>query len=159
MHVCAPVHGWYPLRPEEGVRPGIGVADGYEPPCGCWERNSSLMQEHLAHGAISPAPADVSFDSEIFCQLSLHEEVTIDNPSRRAHDWSAANMVSVFNGLKGTKGFRVLLFETDSCYAVLAGRQVTNLLCRLHLVGSWARSNMPGLALCFYSFSSQFERC
>lgn len=48
MHVCAPVHGWYPLRPEEGVRPGVGAADGYKPPCGCWERNSSLMQEHLA---------------------------------------------------------------------------------------------------------------
>lgn len=44
-------------RPEEGVRScGTGVTDSCEPPCGCWESNSSplqkqsvlLMSSHLA---------------------------------------------------------------------------------------------------------------
>lgn len=35
------LHAWCPWRSEEGVRvPGTGVAD-CEPPCRCWELNSS----------------------------------------------------------------------------------------------------------------------
>lgn len=39
--VCA----WYLQGPEEGITsPGPGVADGYEPPHGFWEPNSSPLQ-------------------------------------------------------------------------------------------------------------------
>ena len=33
-------------RQDEGVRsPGTGVIDGYEPPCGYWESNPSLLEK------------------------------------------------------------------------------------------------------------------
>jgi len=36
----------WPCMPEEGIRsPGIGVTEGYDPPCGCWELNLDLLQE------------------------------------------------------------------------------------------------------------------
>ena len=47
-------------RPEEGIgSPGIGVTDGCELPCGCWElnlRSSGLATCVLHHCDISPVP-------------------------------------------------------------------------------------------------------
>ena len=41
-HVCA----WYLWESEEGVISlGIGVMDGCEPSCGCWESNLGPLQE------------------------------------------------------------------------------------------------------------------
>ena len=40
------MHAWYPRRPEEGTgSPEIGVTDGCELPCRCWESNPSPLQK------------------------------------------------------------------------------------------------------------------
>jgi hypothetical protein len=32
------------------------ITDGYEPPCGCWELNSGLLQEQLVLLTAEPSP-------------------------------------------------------------------------------------------------------
>jgi hypothetical protein len=34
----------YACRPEEGIR---HITDGWEPPCGCWELNSGLLEQSV----------------------------------------------------------------------------------------------------------------
>ena len=36
--------------------PGIGVRDGYESPCGCWEPIPGLLQEYQVLLTSEPAP-------------------------------------------------------------------------------------------------------
>jgi hypothetical protein len=45
------------------------IADGYKPPCGCWELNSGALEEQLVRlttePAISPAPNGFSLLANI----------------------------------------------------------------------------------------------
>ena len=56
-HLCA----WCPWKSKLGIRsPGTGVADGCEPPCGCWELNPVLCKSSqysflIANQSVSPA--------------------------------------------------------------------------------------------------------
>ena len=48
LPACIPVYqvsAWHPQSLSQGVRsPGAGVTAGCEPPCGCWERESSARK-------------------------------------------------------------------------------------------------------------------
>ena len=47
---------WCPWRPEEDVRSsGIGVTDGDELPCGCWESNLDPLEEQPVLLTIEPS--------------------------------------------------------------------------------------------------------
>lgn len=41
------VTGAYRGQKEDAESPRTGVADGCKPPCGFWELNSCLLQEHV----------------------------------------------------------------------------------------------------------------
>jgi hypothetical protein len=40
--------------PEEGIRSNYSITDGCEPPCGCWELNSGLLEEQSVLLTIGP---------------------------------------------------------------------------------------------------------
>lgn len=49
-------HSWCLQRPKEGDGcTGIGVTDGYELPCGCWDSNCVPLGEHPV--SLTPEPS------------------------------------------------------------------------------------------------------
>jgi len=50
---CMYVHSVYLVAME--VRPGTGVTDGCEPPCGCWEVNPGPLPEQKVLLATEPS--------------------------------------------------------------------------------------------------------
>lgn len=127
----------------------------------------------LNHWAISLAPADVFLiNSEIFCQLSLQEEVTINNPGSKGQDllwpqpqpaWMLLTSTSVLDDLTVTKGSHVRCAAGfwDRVLLCSSGWSPAHhpSLSALAVLGSWAWPwHQPGFLFLFF-LPLQFEWC